>query len=282
MMIKLILETLIDTLKLMPFLFVAFLFMEYIEHKLKDKGKEKIKKSGKYGPVIGSVLGAVPQCGFSVMATNLYATRIITLGTLISIYLSTSDEMLPILIGQGANIKTIFNILLTKIIIGIVVGIIIDKIIKKRNKDNYKIKDFCHEEHCDCEHSLFKSTIIHTINISLFIFLISLILHTILHYFGEDILSQLLLKDTFLSPFLSSFIGLIPNCVSSVIITELYINNTISFASCIAGLLTGSGVALVVLFKQNKNLKENLQIILTLYLIGSISGILIELISNLL
>lgn len=278
-MTDIILETLIDTLKLLPFLFVAFLIMEYIEHKLQKNGKEKIKKSGKYGPILGSILGAVPQCGFSVMATNLYATRIISLGTLISIYLSTSDEMLPILIGEGANLATIIIILLTKIIVGMTSGFIIDLIIKKAKKQKYEIKDFCHEEHCDCEHSLFKSTIKHTINITIFIFIVSLVLHIGIHYLGEDTISKFLLKDTFFSPFISSLIGLIPNCASSVIITELFLNNTISFASCIAGLLTGSGVALVVLFKQNKNFKENLQIILTLYLIGSLSGVIIELTS---
>jgi len=278
-MTDIILETLIDTLKLLPFLFVAFLIMEYIEHKLQKNGKEKIKKSGKYGPILGSILGAVPQCGFSVMATNLYATRIISLGTLISIYLSTSDEMLPILIGEGANLATIIIILLTKIIVGMTSGFIIDLIIRKAKKQKYEIKDFCHEEHCDCEHSLFKSTIKHTINITIFIFIVSLVLHIGIHYLGEDTISKFLLKDTFFSPFISSLIGLIPNCASSVIITELFLNNTISFASCIAGLLTGSGVALVVLFKQNKNFKENLQIILTLYLIGSLSGVIIELTS---
>ena len=275
-MINIILETLFDTLKLMPFLFVAFLIMEYIEHKSKNKSTEKIQKSGKFGPIFGSILGAVPQCGFSVMATNLYATRIVTLGTLISIYLSTSDEMLPILISQGTSISIILIILITKIIVGIISGVIIDLIVNKTNKHKFEIKDFCLEEHCDCEHGLFKSALNHTFKITFFLFLISLILHIGLHYLGEDIIGKILLKDTFFSPFLSSLIGLIPNCASSVIITELFLNNTISFASCIAGLLTGSGVAIVVLFKQNKNLKENLQILLTLYLIGSLSGIIIE------
>lgn len=274
---EIILETFIDTLKLVPFLFVAFLIMEYIEHKFKNSGKEKIAKSGKIGPLIGSLLGAVPQCGFSVMATNLYATRIISLGTLIAIYLSTSDEMLPILISEGASFKSIFVLLLTKVIIGILAGFIIDFILRKRKNKTNEIKDFCEHEHCDCKHSLIKSTIKHTINITLFIFGISLLLHLGLHYLGEDNIGKLLLKDTIFSPFLSSLIGLIPNCASSVIITELYLNGALSFASCIAGLLTGSGVASVVLFKLNKNLKENLLIILTLYLIGSFSGLLIEL-----
>lgn len=279
-MLDIILETLIDTLKLVPFLFVAFLLMEYIEHKFQKSSKNKLNKAGKFGPIIGSLLGAVPQCGFSVMATNLYATRIITLGTLISIYLSTSDEMLPILISEGASLPVVLKILLTKILIGMFAGFIIDFILRKKEK-NLEIKDFCEEEHCDCEHSLFKSTIKHTLNITLFIFLVSLFLHIWIYYFGEEKLGNFLLKDTIFSPFLSSLIGLIPNCASSVIITELYINGALSYASCIAGLLTGSGVALALLFKVNKNLKNNLKIILTIYLIGSISGILIEFLSYL-
>lgn len=277
-MLEIILDTLFDTLKLIPFLFVAFLIMEYIEHKLKNKGKEKLNKAGKFGPFIGSILGAVPQCGFSVMATNLYATRIISIGTLISIYLSTSDEMLPILVSKGASISTILIILLTKVIVGMIAGFLIDLFFMNKNK-NLEIKDFCEENHCDCEHSLVKSTVKHTINIAFFILVFSFILHLGLHYLGEDKIGALLLKDSLFSPFISSLIGLIPNCASSVIITELYLNGTLSFASCIAGLLTGSGVALAVLFKINKNLIENFQIILTLYLIGSLSGVIIEIIS---
>ena len=277
-MLDITLETLLDTLKLVPFLFIAFLIMEIIEHKLKNSGKEKLNKAGKFGSIIGAILGAVPQCGFSVMATNLYATRIISLGTLIAIYLSTSDEMLPILISEGASIFTVLTILLTKIAIGIIAGFLIDLALRKKSK-NLEIKDFCENNKCDCEHGLIKSTIKHTINITLFIFVFSFILHSGLHYLGETRIEKLLLKGNIFSPFLSSLIGLIPNCASSVIITELYLNNAISFASCISGLLTGSGVALALLFKINKNLKENIQIILTLYLIGSLSGVFIEIIS---
>lgn len=273
------LETLIDTLKLVPFLFVAFLIMEYIEHKFQKSSQEKLNNAGKLGPIIGSLLGAVPQCGFSVMATNLYATRIISLGTLISIYLSTSDEMLPILISEGASISIILKILITKILIGVLAGFVIDFILRKKSK-KYEIKNLCEEEHCDCEHSLFKSAITHTLNITVFIFLVSLILHIGLHYLGEDKIGNYLLKDSIFSPFLSSLIGLIPNCASSIVISELYLNGAISFASCISGLLTGSGVALALLFKVNKNFKENIKIITILYFIGSLSGLFIELISG--
>lgn len=276
---ELILDAVIDSLKLIPFLFIAFLLIEYIEHKLSNKNKKIISKTKKLGPIIGSLLGAFPQCGFSVMATNLYTTRIITLGTLISIYLSTSDEMLPILISHNANISAILKILSIKIILGIIYGIIIDYILRKKknnNKENYNI---CDEEHCHCEESIIKSTIKHTLNIILFVFITSLIINIIFNFLGETYLSKLFLKNTIFGPLITSLIGLIPNCGASIILTELYLNNAISFASLIAGLLTGSGTAILVLFKSNKNIKENIKIVLLLYMIGTFSGIIIELIN---
>lgn len=274
---EIIIETLLDALKLLPFLFITFLLMEYIEHKFNKKSKNKITKAGKLGPVFGSLLGAIPQCGFSVMATNLYATRIISVGTLISIYLSTSDEMLPILISEGANITAILQILILKIMIGMISGFMIDFILRKsKKKKDYEIKDFCLEEHCDCEHSIIKSTVKHTLNILLFIIIVTFILNLGFDYLGEEKISKLFLKNSFFSPFISSLIGLIPNCGASVILTELYLNGVISFASAISGLLTGSGVALIILFKVNKSQKDNIKILITLYLIGSLSGVIIE------
>lgn len=279
---EVLLDTLLDAIKIIPFLFVTFLLMEYIEHGFTKKGKEKIKKAGNLGPFFGGLLGAVPQCGFSVMATNLYATRIVTLGTLISIYLSTSDEMLPILISQKCSFSIIIKILLIKVLIGMLAGFIIDFIIRKKTKSsNYEIKKFCDEEHCDCEHGIIKSSIKHTFNILIFIIVITLLLNLGFYYFGNDSIEKLFLKDSFFSPFISSLIGLIPNCGASVILTELYLNNVISFASVIAGLLTGSGVALLVLFKINKNVKENVKILLTVYFIGALSGVIIEIIQML-
>ncbi len=276
---EIIIETLIDALKLLPFLFVTFLIMEYIEHKFSKKSKKKISKAGKFGPLIGSLLGAVPQCGFSVMATNLYATRIITIGTLISIYLSTSDEMLPILISERADFGIIIKILLLKIVIGMICGFIIDLILRKKEQKEYEIQNFCLENHCDCEHGIVKSSIKHTINILLFIIGITFVLNIGIEYLGEDKIGSLFLKNNIFSPFISSLIGLIPNCGASVILTELYLKGVISFASCIAGLLTGSGVAFIVLFKVNKKLKDNLKILLLVYLIGAVSGVVINIIS---
>ena len=277
-MLDIILETLLDTLKLLPFLFIAFLIIELIEHKLTNKNKKILTKTKKYGSILGSLLGVIPQCGFSVMATNLYITRIVSLGTLISIYLSTSDEMLPILISQNVKPSIIIKILLIKVLFAMFYGIIIDIIIRKRKnkeKENFQI---CDEEHCHCEHGILKPALKHTLNISLFILVMTFIINIIFTYIGEDFLSKLLLKDTIFGPFITSLIGLIPNCGASVILTELYLNNAIDLASLIGGLLTGSGTALIVLFKGNKNIKENIFIVLLLYLLGSISGVIINII----
>lgn len=276
---EVILDTIIDSLKLIPFLLVAFLIIELLEHKLNNKTKNIITKSKKIGPIIGSLLGVIPQCGFSVMATNLYITRIITLGTLISIYLSTSDEMLIIMISEKVEISLILKILLIKIFFGIVYGLIIDKIINKKKKDKETNYELCDEEHCDCNHSILLSAIKHTLHITLFIFIITLIINTIFTILGDNYLSKILLNNSILSPFITSLIGLIPNCAASVILTELYLNSTISLGALIGGLLTSSGSSLLVLIKNNKNQKENLSIILLLYALGVLSGIIIELIS---
>ncbi|MFQ8643413.1 MAG: putative manganese transporter [Oscillospiraceae bacterium] len=268
-----ILDTIVDGIKLLPFLFIAFLIIELIEHKLSNQSKKTIEKSGKFGPIIGSILGIFPQCGFSVVATNLYVTRIISLGTLIAVYLSTSDEMLPILIAEHASINIILQILLIKLIIGIIFGFVIDLVIKKKDKVNYHI---CEHDHCDCEHSLIKSSLKHTLKTFIFIFIITFILNTAFYYIGEDTLKNLFTQNSWFTPFVTSLIGLIPNCAASVVITELYINGILTLGPTIAGLLTGSGAALLVLFKANKNIKENLQIVSLLYLIGAIVGLIIE------
>ena len=275
-MVDIILDTLIDGIKLLPFLFIVFFVLEYIEHKVSRKNKKIIENSGKYGPFIGAILGMFPQCGFSVAATNLFSARVITFGTLIAIYLSTSDEMLPILLSNGLPITFVLKIMLTKVIIGMIAGFIIDYLLK--NKISLKsIHDICEEEHCDCKHSLIKSTIKHTLNIFSFIIITSFILNTLIFLIGEDNLGKLLLKGNIFAPLLASLIGLIPNCASSILLSELYLSSTISFGSMMAGLLTGSGVALLVLFKTNKNVKENIFILGSIYFIGSIVGLIINL-----
>lgn len=222
---EVVLDTLKDGIKLIPFLFVAFLIIELLEHKLDSK--KIVSKSGKYGPFIGSILGAFPQCGFSVLGTNLYSTRIITIGTLISIYLSTSDEMLPVMLSQNIDMITILKIIGIKVIVGMTFGFIIDLILRKKEEVN--IKDCCEEDHCHCEKGIVRSTLHHTVSIFLFILIATLVLNTILFFLGEEFLQKLFLKNSIFGPFISSLVGLIPNCAASVVITELYISNAITF-----------------------------------------------------
>ena len=274
---EIIIDSFIDTLKLIPFLFMAFLILEYIEHKMSKKNQQILVNNRQYGPFIGALLGAFPQCGFSSMATNLFSRRVITIGTLIAVYLSTSDEMLPILLSKGTNILLIIKILFIKIVIGLLVGLLVDRFYKRKEK-NYddEIQELCHDEHCHCKESIFKSSLIHTFNIAFFILVCSLALNILISYIGEENFGKFLLQGHGFSYFLSSLIGLIPNCASSVIITELYLENMISFGNLLSGLLTGSGIGILLLFRTNKNLKENLLILLIIYVVGVLCGFLID------
>lgn len=280
-MLEIIEHTLLDSIKLLPFLFITYLIMEYIEHKTKDKTKEAIKKSGKFGPLIGGVLGIFPQCGFSVSATNLYAARVITLGTLISVYLSTSDEMLPIFISEAVPISVILKVLGIKLLIGIIAGFVIDfvlRLVSKGKQEEEKIIDLCEKDHCHCENGIIKSSLKHTVNIFIFIVLVTFIINLIIHFIGEDTIASFLRNQPILGPVIAGLVGLIPNCASSVILTQMYLENVITVATMIAGLLVNAGVGLAVLFKTNKGIKQNLMITVLLYMIGVISGVVIELI----
>lgn len=282
-MIEVLLDTIKDSLKLLPFLFLTFLLMEYLEHKMSDKTKKIVKNAGKSGPLYGALLGAFPQCGFSAAASSLYCARIITLGTLISIYLSTSDEMLPILISEKLGIIPILKILGIKVLIGIIAGFVIDfiygKISNKKENIEEEIGHFCEEDKCNCEkNGILKSSIKHTLNILLFIFIVSLILNLAIYIVGEENLSKLILNKPIIGQVITGIFGLVPNCASSVIITQLYLKQIINLGAMMSGLLVGAGVGILILFKENKSKKESLKIIGLLYLIGVISGIIIELI----
>lgn len=259
----------IETLKLLPFLFLSFIIMEVIEHKLNSV--KKLKRINKFGPLAGSVLGLIPQCGFSVVASNLYAGRVITLGTLFSIYLVTSDEMIPIMVANNARIDKIGTILFLKFILGLFFGLLVD--IFYKSKLNNQVSEICVNDDCHCKDGILKSSIIHTLKIALFILIINIIINFIV---DKEWLLVFANNNKILSPIVMSLIGLIPNCVSSVLITELYLSELITLGSCISGLLCGSGLGILVLFKQNKNLKENLQIVFTLIVFSSICGIVLN------
>lgn len=275
-MSDIIIDTLLDAVRLFPFLFIAFLLIEFFEHKLRDKNKSIITKSKKFGPIIGSILGAFPQCGFSVIATNLYITRIISIGTLISIYLSTSDEMLPLLLSEKFPIMNILYIILIKVVIGMFFGLLIDFIFTRKNKNKDKKLDYtiCHNEKCGCNKSILRSSLLHTFKTLFFILIITFGLNILFSVVDSKVLTKLFMKNSLIAPFITSLIGLIPSCGSSIMITEIFLNGVIDFSSLLSGLLTGSGVSILLLFRQNKNRKENILILLLAYFIGSMSGLL--------
>lgn len=277
-MTEIILDTVLDCLKIVPFLFITFIIMEYLEHNFSKKSINITKSSGKYGPIIGSILGIIPQCGFSVAASNLYATKVITKGTLIAIFLSTSDEMIPVLLSQNISIKKIILILSIKVIVGIIIGLLVDIIFKKDNNSENTIGKLCEETHCDCNHNLIISSIKHTISIIGFILIFSLFLNIIVEFYGHTYIEKVLSYNNFIGPMIASLVGLIPNCASSVIISEMYAEGIVSISSLIAGLLTNSGVGILILFKTNKNIKDNLLILGIVYIVGVLIGVLTSII----
>lgn len=280
-MLDVVLDTLVDGVKLLPFLFLTYLAMEYIEHKTTAKTKNTIKKSGKLGPLVGGILGVFPQCGFSTAGSNLYAGRVITLGTLISIYLSTSDEMLPVFLSEKVPMTTILSMIAVKAVIGMVAGFIIDFVIRIRKSSQEqdftsKIGHMCDHDHCHCDKSIVKSALNHTLTIFAFILVISFLLNTAVFFVGEDSIAGIILDRPVLGSILSGIVGLIPNCAASVVITQLYVEGVISIGATMSGLLVGAGAGLIVLFKENRDIKENIKIVALLYAIGVACGIIID------
>lgn len=279
-MLEIILDTLLDSMKLLPFLFLTYLAMEYLEHKAGEKMQNAIRKADKCGPVIGSILGAFPQCGFSAAASNLYAGRIITLGTLLAIYLSTSDEMLPVLISENAGIGMILKILGVKIIIGMIAGFITDVVIHRlfnKKKSGPEIEHLCEQHNCHCDEGILKSAIHHTAEIFIYLLLISFILNVLIAVVGEDFLANLVLNRLVVGEVLAGIVGLIPNCAASVIITQLYLKGILSAGAMMSGLLVGAGVGILVLLRVNDRPRENAGIIALLYVTGVTAGIIVEL-----
>lgn len=268
------LDAFIDSLKVLPFLFGVYLLIEYIEHRSSDKLGKALRKMGPFGAVGGSILGAIPQCGFSVVASNLYSGRLITMGTLIAVYLATSDEAIPMMIANPKFAGKLWQLILIKVVVAIIAGFLVDLVIRLmgRKQEEEPFKEIC--EDCDCEHhSILHSALHHTISIIIFIFVVNLVLGGIMEFAGEDTVKTLLMTDSAVQPFIAGIIGFIPNCAASVVLTQLYIEGVVSFGSLIAGLCTGAGVGLLVLFKANKHhIKENFVIVGVLYVFGVAAG----------
>lgn len=275
MILDALLDAILDTLRILPFLFAAFLALEAIEHYSNQYTNRFLSKVGKTGPLAGAVLGCIPQCGFSAAAAGLYSGGLITLGTLLSVFLSTSDEAVLILLAHPGNGKEIITLLLWKVIIGMAAGFLIDILFRNRKEEKH-IEEMCKNCGCSDTSGIFRPALRHTIRLTVYLFLFTFCLNLILTFAGIERLAGFLGKDTLFQPFLAALIGMIPNCAASVLITELYLAGALSFGSSIAGLSAGAGMGLIVLFRSNHSLRENLRILLLLYGCAVIAGILLS------
>ena len=292
-------DTLVDTLKLLPFLFLTYLAMEAIERRLETAQDSLLRRRGKnvLGPIAGALLGAIPQCGFSASSASLYSGGLISIGTLLAVFLSTSDEMLPLLISSKSSVLTMVCIVASKAAVGLITGLCVDFAVKRFWKIRRKkglpspdenaplqlspkhIHDLCEDEHCGCEEEeggILRSALKHTLHIVIFVLIITFALNLAVSFLGEDELQTVLAGHPIAGIFLSSAVGLIPNCASSILITQLYLDGLITVGQMMAGLLVGSGVGLLVLFRTNRrHIKESAIITVMLYLSGVIWGLLI-------
>lgn len=265
-MLEILWDALLDTCKTLPFLLGAYLLIEFLEHRASERLTGALARMGPFGPVGGAVLGLVPQCGFSVAAANFYAGRLITPGTLVAVFLATSDEALPILVSQPGALPDLLLLLGVKLVSGTVFGLLTDVLWRRlpHREASRPFEDLCRD--CGCEeHGIVRSALVHTGKVALFLLLVNLVLGGAIHLVGEERISQVLLSGSVFQPLLAALIGFIPNCASSVILTELYLSGSLSFGAAVAGLCTGAGVGLAVLFKYNRHLKENLLLAGILY-----------------
>jgi len=272
-----VLDGVADTAKLIPFLFVTYLLMEYVEHRTSDRTKGLIRRADRFGPLVGAALGVLPQCGFSAAAASLYSGRVITVGTVIAVFLSTSDEMLPILLSNGSEGALILRILLVKAVYGAIAGFLVDILFRRLNtrKIGVGIHGLCEKEHCHCEESILRSAVTHTLNIVLWILLVSVALNLIIEGVGAERLSGAVFNQPVIGEILAALIGLIPNCAASVVLTELYLEGAMSGGAMMAGLMVGAGVGLLVLARTMRSRKEFAQITAILYGAGVIGGLLV-------
>lgn len=294
-MLHTILHSFFDTLKIFAVVYIIYLLVELFENKFSSKISNK--KKG-WSPIFGAGFGLIPQCGFSVVATDLYTKKHITPGTLIAIYIATSDEALPILLSKPTKILTIIPLLLCKFLIAVLIGYLVDLVLKQDKKEVHAHTETCTQEiggHTGCcnhgiennsSHNKIKQLVLHplmhSLKICAYILVFNIIFGLIIHFVGEDNLIKFLVSSKDLAPILATLVGFIPNCVGSVLITELYVLGGLSFGSTLAGLIANAGIAYIMLFKQNKNLKENLFIVFTLALTGIVFGYLINLLFPLL
>lgn len=275
---EVLLHGLLDTLKLIPFLLLTYLLMEFIEHKASGKTLGFIRRAGPLGPLPAALVGAIPQCGFSAAAANLYTGRVITLGSLVAVFLSTSDEMLPILLSGGFPAGDILIILAYKIVVAIAAGFAIDGVLRLlgRGKEDINIDELCDADDCHCERGILHSALHHTLTTGLFILLVTLLINAVIFLIGEESLSAIMYGRPVISHAIAAVFGLIPNCAASVTLATLASEGLITAGTMLSGLFSGSGVGILVLFRVNRSVKENLVITAILVAVGFVFGLLAD------
>ena len=324
MFLDALVDACLDTLKLLPFLFLTYLFMEWLEHGAGKRIEGAVARGGRIGPLIGAVLGIVPQCGFSGAAATLYAARVITLGTLVSVFLVTSDEMIPLMVSQAVDPVLIAKILLVKLAVGMACGFLLDMVLartgrlhvglgsRRRHKGHHghDIHALCEEEGCECcdekcpehgaavpeaglqpgeqdaegegegegkghhVHGIVLPALKHSVNVSVFILVITLLLNLVVEMGLEDALASATTVP-YLSELVAAVFGLIPNCAVSVGLTQLYLEGMLGGGALMAGLAVNAGIGLVVLFRTNRDFNENLKIMGVLLVAGVLAGVLV-------
>lgn len=270
-----LLHAAIDALKILPFLFFTYLLMEWLEHRAGERVEQAIARAGHAGPAIGGVLGLLPQCGFSAVAAGLFSGRVVTVGTLLAVFLATSDEMIAVFLGEGLAPRTVLIVLAVKLVIALAVGFLADLVFCKRQGELH-VTDLCHEEGCHCERGILRSALHHTLHIFSFILIINIALGAVLHFVSAEQLAAVLGGVPVLGQLAAALVGLIPNCAASVAVATLYARGVLSAGAMLAGLLTGAGVGLLVLFRTNKHLRQNLVFTAALLLVGVVFGCVLD------
>jgi len=288
--LEVLLEAFLDSIKMLPVIVVCYILIELLEEKILSKYKSSKILRGRFAPVFSAGFGLIPQCGFSVVATDLYSKKVITIGSLMAIYLATSDEALPLLLSYPEKYLDMILILAIKFFYAVFVGLLIDAIFTKKNtpfldekcakiEQGENASGCCHHNLCKDKKSfkeIFIHPIIHSLKIFSFILVINIIFGLLIYYVGEENVTSFMLSFGFFQPFLVGLVGMIPNCSASVLITELFISGNITLGSCIAGLSVNAGIALVILFRLNKKLKENILIAISLYALGVLIGVVVN------
>lgn len=285
-------HSVLDTLELVPLLFVTYLAMEAIEHSASAHVRAAVERSGKAGPVVGALLGALPQCGFSAMAATLYAGRVVTVGTLVAVVLSTSDEMVPVFLAHQEPLGRLAAIMGSKVVVGVAVGLVVDAALRARHRDgdgHVHIRELCEREHCHCDDgdgdghdhghgggrwAIVRSALVHTVQVTLFILAVTFVFGLVIDYVGQDALGELLADHPVRATFVAALVGLIPNCGASVAVTELFLDGVLATGPMLAGLLASGGVGLLVLWRTNADARQNALITVFVYLVAVLAGLL--------